>query len=112
MAIPVEVLEELDRKKSAPGELGYAARKVHRDLRRLFDEENLSKPVELQGQSRSTLGRDLPGGGRLIVVINDYLVNGTSDSEGMKLLKATLGDLDKMDNRILASLVFLHELCG
>ena len=45
------------------------------------------------------------------MVINDYLVNGTSDSEGMKLLKATLGDLDKMDNRILASLVFLHELC-
>ena len=59
LAIPVEVLEELDRKKSAPGELGYTAERC-RDLRRLFDEENLSKPVELQGQSRSTLGRDLP----------------------------------------------------
>ncbi|MGC6456520.1 MAG: PhoH family protein [Coraliomargaritaceae bacterium] len=111
LAIPVEVLEELDRKKSAPGELGYAARKVHRDLRRLFDEENLSKPIELKDQSSSTLGRDLPSGGRLIVVINDYLVNGTPDSEGMKLLKATLGDLEKMDNRILASVVFLNELC-
>jgi PhoH-like ATPase len=109
LAIPVEVLEELDRKKSAPGELGYAARKVHRDLRRLFDEATLSKPAELKGKSSSTLGRDLPSGGRLIVVINDYLVNGTADSEGMKLLKATLGDLEKMDNRILASVVYLNE---
>ena len=32
IAIPVEVLEELDKKKSAPGELGFSARKIHRDL--------------------------------------------------------------------------------
>jgi len=112
LAIPVEVLEELDRKKSAPGELGYAARKVHRDLRRLFDEAALSAPAELKGRSSSTLGRDLPGGGRLLVVINDYLVNDPGNSEGMKLLRATLGDLVKMDNRILASVVFLKELSG
>lgn len=111
LAIPVEVLEELDRKKSAPGELGYAARKVHRDLRRLFDEESLSTPEELKGRSSSTLSRDLPSGGRLIVVINDYLVNEEMTGEGMSLLRATLGDLDKMDNRILASVVFLKEVC-
>ena len=82
---------KLDRKKSAPGELGYAARKVHRDLRRLFDEENLSKPVELQGQSRSTLGRDLRGGGRLIVVINDYLVNEDFGQRGHEIIEGHVG---------------------
>ena len=39
IAIPVEVLEELDKKKSAPGELGFSARKIHRDLRLLFDND-------------------------------------------------------------------------
>ena len=49
VAIPVEVLEELDRKKSAPGELGFSARKIHRDLRSLFDEK-LAVPPEMKGQ--------------------------------------------------------------
>lgn len=110
MAIPVEVLEELDKKKSAPGELGFAARKVHRDLRALFDGE-LTPPPEMNGKGSSALSRDLPNGGRLIVVINDYFVSGDNDSEGMNRLKATLVDIEKMDSRILASVFFLKEVC-
>jgi PhoH-like ATPase len=110
LAIPVEVLEELDRKKSAPGELGFAARKVHRDLRALFDEE-LACPPELKGKGSSALSRDLRNGGRLIVVINDYFIGEDHGSEGMNRLKATLVDLEKMDSRILASVFFLKEVC-
>ena len=110
LAIPVEVLEELDRKKSAPGELGFAARQVHRDLRRLFDEEMLNKKPDLEGTSSSMLTRDLPSGGKLVVVINDYYMTGETLSEGMKRLHATLVDFDKMDNRILASVVFLNDV--
>lgn len=110
LAIPVEVLEELDRKKSAPGELGFAARKIHRDLRALFDDE-LAVPPELKGKGSSALSRDLPTGGRLIVVINDYMISGEGESEGMRRLRATLVDMDKMDSRILASVVFLREVC-
>ena len=79
VAIPVEVLEELDRKKSAPGELGFSARKIHRDLRSLFDEK-LAVPPEMKGQGSSALSCDLPNGGRLIVVINDYFVSGDDKS--------------------------------
>ena len=110
VAIPVEVLEELDRKKSAPGELGFSARKIHRDLRALFDEE-LAIPPEMKGQGNSALSCDLPSGGRLIVVINDYFVSGDTQSEGMNRLRATLVDMEKMDSRILASCFFLKEVC-
>lgn len=110
IAIPVEVLEELDRKKSAPGELGFSARQIHRDLRALFDEK-LAEPPEMKGQGSSALSCDLPNGGRLIVVINDYFVAGDTESEGMNRLKATLVDMEKMDSRILASVFFLEEVC-
>lgn len=110
LALPVEVLEELDRKKTAPGELGYAARKIHRDLRGLFN-DSLLPPPELNGHGKSALSRDLPHGGRLIIVINDYLVSGEISDEGANRLKATLVDLDKMDSRIIASVFFLKEVC-
>ncbi len=110
IAIPVEVLEELDRKKSAPGELGFAARKVHRDLRALFD-SRLDAPPDLNGAGSSALSRDLPNGGRLVVVINDYLVENGTSAKGLNRLRATLVDLEKMDSRILASVLFLQEVC-
>jgi PhoH-like ATPase len=110
VALPVEVLEELDRKKSAPGELGYSARKIHRDLRALFDAE-FNAPAQLAGQGGSALSCELPSGGRLVVVINDYIVAEKYESAGMQRLKATLVDMDKMDSRILASVFFLKESC-
>ena len=111
MAIPVEVLEELDRKKSVSGELGFSARKIHRDLRALFDEV-LAIPLEVKGGQRNpNLSRDLPSGGRLIVVINNYFVARDNESEGINRLRATLVDMEKIDNRILASVFFLKEVC-
>ncbi len=110
LAIPVEVLEELDKKKSTPGELGFAARKVHRDLRALFNDQ-LVVPPEMKGKGNSALSCDLPNGGRLIVGINDYFVSGEDESDGMKRLRATLVDMEKMDSRILASVFFLKEVC-
>ena len=109
LAIPVEVLEELDRKKSAPGELGYAARSVHRDLRDLFDADVVAVPMDLGDRCSSTLGCDLPNAGQLIVAINDYIIDGDAESEGLDRLMAILPDLGKMDNRILASVIFLKE---
>jgi PhoH-like ATPase len=111
LAIPVEVLEELDRKKASPGELGFSARSVHRDLRTLFDRGEAAVPEALEGKGSAVLGRKLSTGGKLIVVINEYLVNGDAKSAGMERLRATLSDLDKMDNRILASVVYLQEAC-
>ena len=109
IAIPVEVLEELDKKKSSPGELGFSARKIHRDLRSLFD-EGLEPEDSLKCVFRSALSRSLPSGGELIVVINDFLIN-TKEAESLNQLRATLFDLDKMDSRILASVFFLKEVC-
>ena len=109
IAIPVEVLEELDKKKSAPGELGFSARKIHRDLRLLFDND-LEDEAKLKEAFRSALSCTLPTGGQLIVVINDFLIN-TKESESLNRLRATLFDLDKMDSRILASVFFLKEIC-
>jgi PhoH-like ATPase len=109
IAIPVEVLEELDHKKSAPGELGFSARKIHRDLRALFD-DGLETPPELNGKGSSALSCNLPNGGRLVVVINDYMVSGETN-EDLNRLKATLVDMEKMDSRILASVFFLKDVC-
>lgn len=108
IAIPVEVLEELDRKKSVPGQLGYAARKIHRELRAFFNGK-FAKPPEVNGRGSSALSCELPGGGRLILVINDYIISKTSDSEAVRRLRATLVDLEKMDSRILASVLFMKE---
>ncbi|MDC3132165.1 PhoH family protein [Opitutae bacterium] len=110
IAIPVEVLEELDKKKSAPGELGFSARKIHRDLRLLFDTD-LEDDAKLRESFRSALSCTLPTGGQLIVVINDFLIN-TREGETLNRLRATLFDLDKMDSRILASVFFLKEICN
>ena len=108
VAIPVEALEELDRKKSAPGELGFAARKIHRELRAFFDRE-FAEPPEVNGNGSSALSCGLPNGGKLILVINDYMISKDPRSEAIRRLRATLVDVDKMDSRILASVIFLRE---
>ena len=108
VAIPVEVLEELDHKKAAPGELGFAARNIHRELRAFFDKE-FAEPPEVNGKGSSALSCHLPGGGSLILVINDYIISKGPESEAVKRLNATLVDVEKMDSRILASVLFLQE---
>ncbi len=99
LAIPVEVLEELDGIKGEQStERGRNARRVHRILQ------------ELLPDSRSMLeGVELPTGGTLSIIINPYLMDGGRSSPAMDRLRAILPDLSKKDNRIIAAALFVQE---
>src|SRR5271169_3388825 len=76
LAIPVEVLEELDAIKSEQStERGRNARRVHRLLQELLpDSHSMHEGVKL------------PGGGTLTVIINRYLVENNWSSPAMQRL--------------------------
>jgi PhoH-like ATPase len=99
LAIPVEVLEELDAIKGEQStERGRNARRVHRILQ------------ELLPDSRSMLeGVELPNGGTLSIIINPYLMEGGRTSPAMDRLRSILPDLSKKDNRIIAAALFVQE---
>jgi PhoH-like ATPase len=99
LAIPVEVLEELDSIKGEQStERGRNARRVHRILQ------------ELLPDSRAMLeGVELPNGGSLSIIINPYLMDGGRTSPAMERLRAILPDLSKKDNRIIAAALFVQE---
>lgn len=99
LAIPVEVLEELDEIKSEQStERGRNARRVHRILQELLpDARSMQEGVEL------------PNGGTLSVIINPF-VDGTSrQSPAMVRMRAILPDLTKKDNRIIAAALWVQE---
>ncbi len=99
LAIPVEVLEELDRIKTEQStERGRNARRVHRILQELLpDKRSMEEGVKL------------PTGGTLQVVINRYHESGSYDSPAMNRLRAVLDDPKKKDNRIIACALFVQE---
>ncbi len=99
LAIPVEVLEELDSIKGEQStERGRNARRVHRILQ------------ELLPDSRSMLeGVELEKGGTLSIIINPYLTDTSRRSPAMDRLRAILPDLGKKDNRIIAAALFVQE---
>jgi len=99
LAIPVEVLEELDAIKTEQStERGRNARSVHRILKDLLpDSRSMEEGVRL------------PTGGTLSVIINRYLVENDFSSPAMKRLRAVLPDLTKKDNRIVACALFVQE---
>jgi PhoH-like ATPase len=99
LAIPVEVLEELDSIKAEQStERGRNARRVHRILQELLpDSRSMHEGVEL------------PNGGTLSVIINPYLAEPGRRSPAMDRLRAILPDLSKQDNRIIASAMFVQE---
>jgi PhoH-like ATPase len=99
LAIPVEVLEELDAIKGEQStERGRNARRVHRILQ------------ELLPDSRTMLeGVRLANGGSLSVIINRYLVDSDFTSPAMQRLRAVLPDFAKKDNRIIACALFVQE---
>ncbi|HXQ81034.1 MAG TPA: PhoH family protein [Opitutaceae bacterium] len=99
LAIPVEVLEELDSIKSEQStERGRNARRVHRILQELLpDSRSMHEGVEL------------PNGGSLSVIINPYLAEPGRRSPAMDRLRAIIPDLSKQDNRIIASALFVQE---
>ncbi len=99
LAIPVEVLEELDSIKSEQStERGRNARRVHRILE------------ELLPDSRSVHeGVELPSGGTLSIIINPYIGDAGRRSPAMARLREILPDQNKTDNRIIASALFVQE---
>ena len=99
LAIPVEVLEELDSIKAEQStERGRNARRVHRILQELLpDSRSMHEGVEL------------PNGGTLSIIINPYLVDPNRTSPAMVRLRAILPDLSKKDNRIIAAALFVQE---
>src|SRR5580658_6329247 len=99
LAIPVEVLEELDAIKSEQStERGRNARRVHRLLQELLP--NARAVHE---------GVELPNGGTLSIIINPYLADPERRSPVMDRLRAVLPDLTKKDNRIIAAALFVQE---
>lgn len=99
LVIPIEVLEELDSiKMEQSSERGRNARWVHRLLRELLpDARAMAEGVKLSS------------GGTLSVVINKHLQGGeVKASSRMRSLKSIL-DLEKKDNRIIATALFVQE---
>ena len=99
LAIPVEVLEELDAIKGEQStERGRSARRVHRILQELLpDSRSMHEGVELAN------------GGTLSIIINPYLADPNRRSPAMDRLRAILPDLSKKDNRIIAAALFVQE---
>lgn len=101
LAIPVEVLEELDAIKTEQStERGRNARRVHRILSELLpDSRSMHEGVQLET------------GGTLSVIINPYMADNAQSREAplMQKLRAVLSDFSKKDNRIIASALFVQE---
>jgi len=99
LAIPVEVLEELDAIKAEQStERGRNARRVHRILQTLLpDSRSMHEGVELDN------------GGTLSIIINPYLAEPNRRSPAMDRLRAILPDLSKKDNRIIAAALYVQE---
>jgi PhoH-like ATPase len=99
LAIPVEVLEELDAIKGEQStERGRNARRVHRILQELLPDSRAMHE-----------GVELPNGGTLSIIINPYLIDPARNSPAMVRLRAILPDLTKKDNRIIAAALFVQE---
>jgi PhoH-like ATPase len=98
LAIPVEVLEELDEIKNEQStERGRNARRVHRILQGLLPDSRAMHE-----------GVELPNGGTLSIIINPYLEPGRH-SPAIERLRSILPDLTKKDNRIIAAAIFVQE---
>jgi PhoH-like ATPase len=99
LAIPVEVLEELDAIKGEQStERGRNARRVHRILQELLPDTRAMHE-----------GVELGHGGTLSIIINPYLLDPHRRSPAMDRLKSILPDLSKKDNRIIAAALFVQE---
>jgi len=96
--IPVEVLSELDRFKNEQTERGANARTVHRFLNQIFG----------QHAERVTKGAETPGGGLVKILIADS-IKGPTLAGAMKRFRNIFPDEEKMDHRIMAAALALHE---
>lgn len=102
VVLPSEVLVEMDRKKTAEGQLGANARRIHRVLRDLFDSRSLEECAKGEGVLEATL----QNGGNIRFVITaekDF----TEDEKST--LNAALIDRNQPDHRILAAAYHLKQ---
>lgn len=100
LAIPVEVLEELDAIKTEQStERGRNARRVHRILSELLpDSRSMHEGVKLEN------------GGTLSVIINPWLSDPAQrENPQMTAFRAILPDLAKKDNRIIAAALYVKS---
>ncbi len=96
--IPVDVLTELDRFKNEQSERGANARQVHRMLARYFSE----------AKGNVMEGVETPGGGRLRLKPFDPQA-GNKRSASLKRFQRIFPDTDRVDNRIIACVLSIHE---
>ena len=111
VAIPVEVLSELDHKKTAPGNVGANARQVNRDLRRLFDSRPLAAISEGRAGQPDALVAPLgETGGHVKIIINQQLIrHHLGGSALLERLAVTFINIDEPDHRILAATLYLRD---
>jgi PhoH-like ATPase len=109
VAVPVEVLSELDRLKTQQGQLGASARRVNRAIRALFENRPLKDIVDGDPSKPGTLHADLRDGGELRIVINEALIRDHFSGPKSERLRAVFMQVDAPDHRIIASAVYLRD---
>jgi len=109
VALPVEVLSELDRLKVQQGQVGASARRINRSIRELFDTRSLREAAEGDAASPRALVAPLPGGGELRVVVNESLVREHFAGARADRLRAVFMSVDAPDHRIIASALYLRD---
>jgi len=109
VALPVEVLSELDRLKVQQGQVGASARRINRAVRELFDMRPLREAAEGDPASPRALVAPLPGGGELRVVVNESLVREHFAGARSERLRAVFMSVDAPDHRIIASALYLRD---
>lgn len=109
VALPVEVLSELDRLKVQQGQVGASARRINRSVRELFDTRSLREVAEGDPASPRALVASLPGGGELRVVVNESLVREHFAGARSERLRAVFMSVDAPDHRIIASALYLRD---
>lgn len=109
VAVPVEVLSELDRLKTQPGQLGASARRVNRSIRGLFENRPLKDIAEGDPTKPGALHAALRDGGELRVVVNESLIRDHFNGSRSDRLRAVFMQVDAPDHRIIASALYLRD---
>ena len=109
VAIPVEVLSELDRLKTQPGQLGASARRVNRSIRALFENRPLKEIAEGDATRPGALHAKLRDGGELRVVVNESLIRDHFHGARSDRVRAVFMQVDAPDHRIIASALYLRD---
>ena len=109
VAVPVEVLSELDRLKTQPGQLGASARRVNRSIRALFENRPLKEIAEGDATRPGALHAKLRDGGELRVVVNESLIRDHFNGARSERVRAVFMQVDAPDHRIIASALYLRD---